>query len=200
MSVTRHCPTCGAPFEVAYPSTVKKHCSRSCGAKPGLSRNKRHGMSFTPVHNAWCDMRKRCSDPGHHAWSLYGGRGITVCARWDIFENFYEDMGDKPGKGYSIDRIDVNGNYEPSNCKWATQLEQSRNRRNAFGAELDEKLRTMLPKGYSYRQIGDLIGKTKGAVSARAKRLGLGSIALPARKSSELNFRAPVHEENTHDV
>lgn len=73
-------------------------------------------------------MRRRCNNPNMQHWNLYGGRGITVCERWNSYENFLADMGEAPA-GLSLDRIDGNGNYEPSNCRWATALEQRHNRR-----------------------------------------------------------------------
>lgn len=73
---------------------------------------------------------QRCLDKNSYAYAEYGGRGITVCEHWQDFTNFYADMGEKP-EGLSLDRIDVNGNYEPSNCRWATASEQVRNRRCA---------------------------------------------------------------------
>ena len=73
-------------------------------------------------------MRRRCNNPNHLRFKDYGGRGIKVCKRWDLFENFLADMGRRP-KGYSIERINVNGNYTPSNCKWIPKRDQSKNRR-----------------------------------------------------------------------
>jgi len=78
----------------------------------------------------WQDMKQRCYNKNSRGFKYYGGRGISVCNRWlESFQNFLEDMGEKPD-GFSIDRINVNGNYEPSNCKWATPKEQRDNRRD----------------------------------------------------------------------
>jgi len=77
-------------------------------------------------------MRDRCSNPLSKDYSRYGARGIRVCDRWlDSFQNFVEDMGEKPSSEYSVDRIDNDGNYEPSNCRWATAKQQAANRRNS---------------------------------------------------------------------
>lgn len=87
-----------------------------------------HGMSKTKIYALWNSMNMRCTKPSQWAYKHYGGRGIKVCDRWKTFENFYEDMGKNYKPGLSIERIDVNGNYEPSNCCWVTRKEQMRNR------------------------------------------------------------------------
>jgi hypothetical protein len=89
-----------------------------------------HGRVGTPEYKAWTGMIDRCERVGSEKFKHYGERGIKVCSRWrNSFEAFLSDMGEKPGSEYSLDRIDVNGNYAPSNCRWASQKEQMRNRR-----------------------------------------------------------------------
>jgi hypothetical protein len=107
----------------------------------------RHGHTIngkrSPEHNSWHTMRSRCNNANDPAFYNYGGRGIKVCNRWDKFENFFEDMGEKPGEKYSLDRINCNGNYEPNNCRWATRFEQNRNRRSSVYIEINGKNQTV---------------------------------------------------------
>jgi hypothetical protein len=106
--------------------------TRSCGClarERGLPAKATHGLSHTRSYQTWKAIKRRCFDPRHWAYLYYGGRGITVCERWLIFENFYADMGDPP-PGTSLDRINNDGNYEMSNCRWATRAQQAANRRS----------------------------------------------------------------------
>lgn len=96
-----------------------------------------HRMSNEPEYRTWGAIKERCSNKNHSMYHLYGGRGISVCERWlNSFENFYNDMGKKPSKDHSIDRIDFNGGYSPENCKWSTAKEQANNKRNTIKYEL----------------------------------------------------------------
>jgi hypothetical protein len=125
--------SCGNVKEICGTSLKKKNSS-SCGClqKELLTeRNKTHGMHGSPEYISWQSMKNRCYNLERDNYHNYGGRGIIVCDRWlNSFENFYEDMGPRPDDDYySLDRIDSNGNYEPSNCRWATDEEQIINRR-----------------------------------------------------------------------
>ena len=98
-------------------------------------------MSRTSEWRTWNSIQRRCYDKNEKSYKNYGGRGISVCARWlECFENFYADMGPKPTPKHSIDRINNNGNYEPSNCRWATAMEQGENRRDCIAVVYNGKL------------------------------------------------------------
>lgn len=104
--------------------------TKSCGChRRSILDHRTHGARVgqhsTPAYRSWKAMKARCSNPNDLFYRRYGGRGIKVCERWHSFENFLADMGERPS-GTSIDRIDNDGNYEPSNCKWSTVAEQNR--------------------------------------------------------------------------
>jgi hypothetical protein len=95
------------------------------------------------TYNAWIDMRRRCNNPGHPAYSWYGARGIKVCYEWDKdFTAFVRDMGEKP-YGCSLDRINNEGHYEPGNCRWATRIQQATNRRSSRFLDFNGERKTI---------------------------------------------------------
>lgn len=89
-----------------------------------------HGQSNTAEHRCWVAMRNRCQNASHANFADYGGRGITVCPQWESFETFLRDMGPRPSPKHSLDRIDNSRGYSMANCRWATPIEQSTNRRS----------------------------------------------------------------------
>lgn len=109
--------------------------------RPAGGTNKRrsittHGLVKTRVYKSWLLMWTRCTNPNIAAWKTYGGRGISVDKRWEIFENFLADM-EHPKPDQTLDRIDVNGNYTPKNCRWLSFADQSRNRRSNIWVEIN---------------------------------------------------------------
>lgn len=122
---------------------VKASRLRSLAVKSCGCLHEFHGMSNHPDYNVWKGMQGRCRNSNLRSYADYGGRGIRVCKRWRLFSNFLKDMGPRPTPHHSIDRIDVDGHYDPGNCRWATPQEQNRNRRCNTNLELNGEIKCL---------------------------------------------------------
>lgn len=152
---------CGS-IKICYAGNLKTGKTKSCGCVDWKQR-KTHGeasiiLGRTPEYNCWAGMIDRCSRVSS---KYYGGSGVKVCDRWRKYENFLLDMGRKPSPNHSIDRIDNNGNYEPSNCRWATDTEQanntSRNKKWEFKGTKKTMAEISRETGMNYWKIGSRI-------------------------------------------
>ncbi len=134
-------------IKVILGKQLRRKSIKSCGCYKIdilIERSTTHGQQRkghkSPEHRAWRHMKSRCLNNNVYNYYNYGGRGVSVCDRWlNSFENFFIDMGVRPSNEHSLDRIDSNGNYEPSNCRWATTREQSRNLRTNHWIEYNNQ-------------------------------------------------------------
>lgn len=138
-------------------SNLRKGNSTSCGCY-----RIKHGLSHTPTHHVWREMRNRCTNPKNRAYANYGGRGITVCSEWSDFARFVEDMGLRP-EGHQLDRIDNNSGYSPTNCRWVLQQENLNNKRTNRILEFRGERLTIAQwahaLGFSYRTLNNRINR-----------------------------------------
>ena len=163
---------CGKECDVTMKLVVSGH-TKSCGclAKETVTaRNTTHGLArvYPKTYKSWKDMRSRCNNAKNKEYANYGGRGITVCDRWSDFDCFFSDMGAAP-EGLTIDRIDVNGNYEPTNCRWATVEQQANNKRSSVLITHNGQTKTLT-------QWAKLLGKAHGTLTYRLSK-GLDPIS-----------------------
>jgi len=151
---------CGNKVEVSSGNLRSGH-TLSCGCHKKEATGKtckriftKHGhgktKAQTPTYRSWLHMKDRCNNPNNTEYKNYGGRGIKVCERWCDYSNFFADMGERP-KGKTLDRKDVNGNYEPSNCQWATNKEQGNNKRTNRLIEYNGEIQTITRLAEKYK-------------------------------------------------
>jgi len=153
---------CGNIKNVAS-SNLVQGSSQSCGCVT-ISRMTTHGMCKTPEHTSWNNMIDRCHNENSHAYKDYGARGITVCDTWrSSFEQFFIDMGKRPTKLHTLERIDNELGYYPENCRWATRAEQARNKRNNVLFTLNGETKCLRDWEYHF-------GAKKGSFSSRLAR------------------------------
>lgn len=112
-------------------SRVRRGWSKTSALSEAIIPREHHGMVRSPTYKTWIEMRARCYNPKHASWDQYGARGVRVCMRWrKSFKAFLRDMGPRPSLAHSIDRLDSRANYKVGNCRWATIIEQARNRKS----------------------------------------------------------------------
>ena len=147
---------------------------QACAAERSRVASVKHGKTNTREFSTWTDIQTRCHNPNSAAYPSYGGRGIVVCDRWrESFENFLADMGERPA-GKSIDRIDNDGPYSPENCRWATRVEQARNKRNT--------VRVAEHGGKSIPELAEAAGITRTAMWQRVKRGKTPDLLRPPKR------------------
>lgn len=165
---------CGAVTMVRRGHLTEKRI-KSCGCwlKDITPPNLRHGKTKTPEYQVWLGIKKRCNNPKSIAYRLYGGRGIKIHPCWESdFEAFLAEVGRRPSPRHSIERIDNNAGYQPGNCKWATQFEQSRNTRRVVWVQID----------------GNTMPLKDAAESLRVNYHGLQKRSRAARQSGSTTF------------
>ena len=168
-------------YDLRPGKTVSCGCHRRAAAVISGHRNRRHGDHRTAEYRCWAGMKKRCNNPNDSSFTNYGGRGVTVCDRWMSYENFLADMGRKPSATHSIDRREVNGNYEPGNCRWATPLEQALNKRPMPAAQIAR-----------FTAAGNVANRGKKRSPEQIARIRAGQMAYRERRSSLASPRGEV--------
>lgn len=150
---------CGSE-KVVYEGSLASGKALSCGCLAREicgTRARKHGLWRHPLHDTWAAMKGRCQRPSHHAYASYGGRGITICERWQTIENFVADNEHLAQPGLTLDREDNDGPYSPENCRWVTVKVQRRNTRNTRLITFDGRTQCLqdwaIELGFSFPQL-----------------------------------------------
>ena len=181
------CPICNKEFEALTPN-IKSGYTKSCGCSYNRLTNT-HGQVKHRLYHTWNTMKQRCYNIKNKAYLNYGGRGIKVCDRWLDINNFIEDMYPSFQEGLSLDRIDVNGDYEPDNCRWVVKNTQSRNTRDICSTN------TSGYRGVCFNKKANKWVAHIG-INAKLKYLGLFETPLEAAKAYETYVRQNNLEHN----
>jgi hypothetical protein len=197
---------CGAAVVLSTNSLRTGHTT-SCGcwnrersAQQVRERSRTHGYASrsdrSPVYSVWATMIQRCTNPNASSWQWYGARGISVCDRWRFFENFLEDLGEPP-TGTSIERVNNDGNYEPSNCRWATSTEQAANKRTSpkhLAPSVVAEIHHRYASGdVTQYELAEMFGVTQGAISYHVKQ------PTPALPRTHCPHGHPFDSDNTYE-
>lgn len=169
---------CGTIKPVAIAVLVPGR-TKSCGCR-GKDWCTTHGMDGTPIYFTWAGMIQRCENPKSGAYNRYGGRGIKICPEWRAsFETFMRDMGPCPGEGWTVGRIDNDGDYCPTNCQWETKEQQARNRSNTKFLTIDGEIKPLA-------EWAEIYGIRRRLVAERIRQgwTDFAALTTPARRNS----------------
>lgn len=150
---------CGRTWEVVGSVLQRGQSDCGCQRDHGITHGHARKGKHTPTYRIWAGIIQRCNNPANSSAEHYGDRGISVCDRWLSFENFLADMGERPKPNLSIERKDVNGPYDPSNCIWGTASQQAKN-----------KQKTLRVGGRTITEAATILGLSPSALSLRIKR------------------------------
>lgn len=152
---------------IAAVNSLRSGLVKSCGCllrKTAKQQATRHGECGSPTYKSWDSMIQRCTNPNTQSFKNYGAKGILICEEWRDYKNFARDMGSRP-TGTTLDRIDPNGNYEPSNCRWASAITQARNKRKpTLTYEQAQQIREMYLQGAGPKLIAKTLNVTVSQV------------------------------------
>jgi hypothetical protein len=180
-----HCGT----YKCCFWDNVRGGKTTSCGCYRDLRVREsvgKHLRAKTSLHNIWLAMKSRCYNPNNKSYHNYGGRGVRVCERWlgeDGFSNFLSDMQDRPSNRHSLDRIDNNGDYCPENCRWATKIEQSLNKRCSIVLTIDGVTK-------HYTEWADQYGLARTTVLKRIRKGKIGEECLKPSRNKNRPYKA----------